>query len=484
MSDGVTSVEDALGNISISGNVDAQNTSFDNSDNGMVATNVQSAIEEVNNKISSITVSTDAKNTAFDNSNNGMTATNVQDAIEENKTNILSLQNTSGSLSNLNTTSKDNLVSAINEVFQSANSGKSTIASAVGSPLTSSDTFSAMGTKINTIKSTMATNLKSKGVSATSSETMTSLADKIKNIANTTNVYGGLPKWMKGGYHYYATNYPQTLRSVASSAVGTNIYCTGGADSSNSQKYNYCYNTLTNAWSTKTAMPTARDAHAFETVGTKIYAIGGYSLSSYVLINKNECYDTASNTWSTKTVIPTAAKYINAGAVGTNIYCIGGNTSSGYSSTNYCYDTVANTWSTKTKMPTARYGSISQVIGTKIYVIGGYSSTTYNINECYDTKANTWSTKTKMPTDKCHGFSGAVGNLIYCLGGRNSDGYSSNSYIYNASSNTWESISMNFDGRYECGHCMVDGTLYYTAGLSTTGSRESGHSAIVLPINK
>ena len=37
-------------------------------------------------------VSSSAKGTSFDNSDNGMAATNVQDAIEENKTSILSLQ--------------------------------------------------------------------------------------------------------------------------------------------------------------------------------------------------------------------------------------------------------------------------------------------------------------------------------------------------------------------------------------------------------
>ena len=36
--------------------------------------------------------SSSAEGTSFDNSDNGMTATNVQDAIEENKTSILSLQ--------------------------------------------------------------------------------------------------------------------------------------------------------------------------------------------------------------------------------------------------------------------------------------------------------------------------------------------------------------------------------------------------------
>lgn len=47
-------------------------------------------VKEISNKLSSI--STNAKNTSFDNSSNGMVATNVQDAIVENKTSILELK--------------------------------------------------------------------------------------------------------------------------------------------------------------------------------------------------------------------------------------------------------------------------------------------------------------------------------------------------------------------------------------------------------
>lgn len=76
MSDGVTSVEDALNNISVSGNGDAQSTSFDNSSNGMEATNVQDAIEE--NK------TTIEENKASIEEN--------KKSIEANKTSILELQ--------------------------------------------------------------------------------------------------------------------------------------------------------------------------------------------------------------------------------------------------------------------------------------------------------------------------------------------------------------------------------------------------------
>ena len=51
---------------------------------------IDTEIKRVNDRLDS--VSTDAQSTSFDNSLNGMTATNVQDAIEENKQSILSLE--------------------------------------------------------------------------------------------------------------------------------------------------------------------------------------------------------------------------------------------------------------------------------------------------------------------------------------------------------------------------------------------------------
>lgn len=57
-----------------------------------------------------------------------------------------------GNIGDLQTENKDNIVNAINEVFQSANNGKELIANAIGSPLSSEDTFNAMSDKINVIK--------------------------------------------------------------------------------------------------------------------------------------------------------------------------------------------------------------------------------------------------------------------------------------------------------------------------------------------
>ena len=66
---------------------------------------------------------------------------------------------------------KKYLSNVLNQLFQFANNGKNSIATAIGSPLTSSDTFTQMTTKIDTLKSTLARNLVAKGQTAISTNT-------------------------------------------------------------------------------------------------------------------------------------------------------------------------------------------------------------------------------------------------------------------------------------------------------------------------
>ena len=79
---------------------------------------------------------------------------------------------------NLATKSKD-LVGAINELFQNANNGKELIANAIGEPLSSNDTFSAMSDKINNIKSDLKQVLTDEGVSVNDEDNMDSLIAKV-----------------------------------------------------------------------------------------------------------------------------------------------------------------------------------------------------------------------------------------------------------------------------------------------------------------
>ena len=85
------------------------------------------------------------------------------------------------SINELSTNSKT-VIGAINELFQSANNGKQLIANAIGEPLSSEDTFSAMSNDINGLLSTFKTNMMNNGVTVESGDKFKSLIDKIATM--------------------------------------------------------------------------------------------------------------------------------------------------------------------------------------------------------------------------------------------------------------------------------------------------------------
>ena len=90
-----------------------------------------------------------------------------------------------GDKSQLQTTEKGDLVGAINELFQNANNGKELIADAIGEPLVSSDTFSAMSNGIKGLTSSFKTALMNNGISIESSDKFKQLIDKLALLADS-----------------------------------------------------------------------------------------------------------------------------------------------------------------------------------------------------------------------------------------------------------------------------------------------------------
>ena len=79
-------------------------------------------------------------------------------------------------------TTDKTIVGAINELFQSANNGKELIANAIGEPLNSEDTFSAMSNDINSLLSTFKTNMMNNGITVESGDKFKALIDKIATM--------------------------------------------------------------------------------------------------------------------------------------------------------------------------------------------------------------------------------------------------------------------------------------------------------------
>lgn len=130
------------------------------------------------------------------------------------------------------------------------------------------------------------------------------------------------------------------------------------------------YDPATDTWTTKSEMSTARQGLSTNVVNGKIYAIGGgaSSLTSYTSVetfSTVEEYDPVTDTWTTKSEMPTARGFHSANVVDGRIYVIGGSPrapDSGVILTVEVYDPATDTWTQKGDMPASRRAGFSSVV--------------------------------------------------------------------------------------------------------------------------
>ena len=316
---------------------------------------------------------------------------------------IIGLRNDIGSTTNLQTKDKD-LVSAINEVFQSG---------------------------VN-VKQNLVDALIAKNIDCSTSNTFDELINKISEIRYSPFVdWAKANTWLVTGT---CTALPATSYLLSATAYKNKIYCIGGSGTTTA---NRVYDIKTNTWVTLANMSTGTYGHDEALVGDKIYCIGGYNK-----IATNQVYDITNNKWSTATAMPTARQYHSTTAVGTNIYCIGGNGSTTYLNTNECYDTLTGAWTTKATMTVAKYGHSGVAVGTNIYCIGGYTGSFVKTNYCYDTLTNTWTTKTAVTAVRRYaGCTEANGDIYYMFGQSASSTYQKTNYQYNPTTDAWTTMT-------------------------------------------
>jgi len=126
------------------------------------------------------------------------------------------------------------------------------------------------------------------------------------------------------------------------------------------------YDPVTDTWTEKADMPTAREGVSTSVVNGIIYAIGGTPAGNVV-----EAYDPATDTWTKKADMPISRVYLSTSAVNGKIYAIGG---SGAPSTVDEYNPATDTWTKVPDMLTARMEFSTSAVNGYIYAIGGVTS--------------------------------------------------------------------------------------------------------------
>jgi N-acetylneuraminic acid mutarotase len=213
----------------------------------------------------------------------------------------------------------------------------------------------------------------------------------------------------------------------SSAVVNGKIYIIGGEPSEpipNSTVFSIVeeYNPVTNTWTRKADMPTARGrlAPSCPVVDGKIYVVGGSGYGADWYSPTVEEYDPSTDTWTRKADMPTGRFSLATCAVGGKIYAFGGLTSDILLGSNIVeeYDSTTDTWTRKANIPTVLWALCANVVNGKIYVLGGRPGVyaIANVQE-YDPTTDTWTRKADMPVGTSHMASVVLDDRIIVIGG-------------------------------------------------------------------
>ena len=223
--------------------------------------------------------------------------------------------------------------------------------------------------------------------------------------------------------------------------------------------------------------PTSRSFGISETLGNKIYTIGGGPISAYGVrqsVNKVEIYDTSNNTWTTGSTLPTA-RYSMASAITHNryIYTIGGE---GNQNCLERYDTTNDAWESSSTSSAFLVPHLTNIPVNSKNIVAG-SDTSHNIYVMGNNSVTVYKhSNIKVASNKPYDLSGIQydqysifstvkdgSGIFYLIGGAPFGKYLSS---YNHETNEWKSLALMNTGREGAGSAVINNKIYTFGGDS------------------
>ncbi len=194
----------------------------------------------------------------------------------------------------------------------------------------------------------------------------------------------------RGGWRTAAPA-PMKRTEVAAATIGAKIYVVGGFEEpSLGNVLNFAitpaveeYDPSTDRWTAKAAMPIGLHHVGTGVVGGRLYVIGGYKqsvLSVWGPVATVYRYDPVTDAWTERASMPTARGALSVTVHEGKLYAIGGYEGKANSAAVEVYDPVANTWISRAPLPTPPDQLATATAAGKVYAIGGSLKGHYHRN--------------------------------------------------------------------------------------------------------
>lgn len=184
------------------------------------------------------------------------------------------------------------------------------------------------------------------------------------------------------------------------------------------------YDPAADTWSmAHAAMPTGteRGASAVAVFDDRIYLFGGFRGGA---LDDVWAYDVSLDLWDMGAGLPGPRDHVVAETIGDRIYVVGGRDGAIDSHTAQLdvYDPTTDSWTPGPPMPTSRGGMMAAVLEGRLFVAGGEgneaeASGVFAQLEVYDPGAGVWATLEPMPTPRHGTGAAAIGDVLYVPGG-------------------------------------------------------------------
>ena len=284
--------------------------------------------------------------------------------------------------------------------------------------------------------------------------------------------------WTKG------SNMPAPATEMSGNTLGNKIYIIGGDDEDEKvTNVVRVYDPNTDSWSTSAPLPIPLDHTGSATYNGKIYVVGGF-VDGKKPTDSLLIYDPITNKWQTGKPMPGPRGALTADFINGTLYAVGGvDASHTPVATNEAYDPKTDTWTEKDPMPTVRHHHTSAVVDSKLYVIGGRllgngvqseineALSNLNDNEMYNPLNDSWTVMEQMPT-KRSGIAAAASPVdgdIYVFGGQGIDGAFNNTEKYGPEMNKWTTETSMPTARLGLEAIALDDKIYVIGGKTDLG---------------